>query len=125
MLLFLADVVLILHFLYIAFVIVGQVCIVVGAFRRWAWVRRRWFRIAHLVAIGIVAVQDWLHIVCPLTIWENALRRAAGEPGYPGTFVGYWVSRVVYVEGPQWVFTIAYTLFGFVVLSSWFLVRPE
>ncbi len=77
-----------------------------------------------LVANAVVAVQDWLHMVCPLTVLENALRRAAGEHGYPGTFVGYWGGRAVYFEAPQWVFTTVYSLFGFIVLASWFLVPP-
>ena len=64
-------------------------------------------------------------MVCPLTIWENALRRVAGENGYPGTFIGYWVGRLVYYEAPPWVFTVAYTLFGAIVLASWFLVKPR
>ncbi len=119
-----ADIILVIHFLFIAFVVLGQVCVVVGGFRHWAWVRRFRFRIAHILAIAIVVVQDWFHMLCPLTVWENALRRAAGEPGYSGTFVGHWVGRLVYYEAPPWVFTVAYSLFGAIVLLSWFFVKP-
>jgi len=122
--LLLADIVLVIHFLFIAFVVLGQVLIVIGGVRHWAWVRSFRFRITHILAIAIVVLQDWLHMLCPLTVWENALRRAAGEPGYPGAFVGYWVGQVVYYEAPPWVFTVAYTLFGAIVLVSWFLVKP-
>ena len=123
--LLLADMILVIHFLFIAFVVLGQVCIVVGGFRHWAWVHSFRFRITHIAAIAIVVVQDWLHMVCPLTIWENALRRAAGGTGYPDTFVGYWGGKLVYYEAPAWVFTTIYTAFGFIVLASWFLVKPR
>lgn len=120
----LADIILLAHFLFILFVVGGQLCILVGAFRNWAWVRRRAFRIGHVCAIMIVAVQAWAGMVCPLTIWENAFRRAGGEHAYSGSFVEYWVGRLVYFDAPQWVFTTAYTLFGLAVILSWFLVKP-
>lgn len=120
----LADILLVVHFLVIAFVLGGQGCILVGAFRRWAWVRRRGFRVVHAGAIAVIAVQAWVGVVCPLTIWENVLRRAADERVYSGTFVGYWVGRLVYFDAPEWVFTTAYTLFGLTVLASWFIVKP-
>ncbi|MBW1719641.1 MAG: DUF2784 family protein, partial [Deltaproteobacteria bacterium] len=53
-----ADTILVVHFLFIAFVLGGQGCILVGAFRRWAWIRQRGFRLAHLVAIAVVLVQS-------------------------------------------------------------------
>jgi len=120
----LADIILVVHFLFIAFVVGGQGCILVGAFRRWAWVRRRGFRVVHVVAIAIVAAQAWAGMVCPLTIWESVFRGAAGEIAYPGTFVGYWLSKLVYFDAPQWVFTTTYTLFGLTVFASWFIVKP-
>jgi hypothetical protein len=120
-----ADCILVAHCLFIAFVIGGQAVILAGAWRRWAWVRRRGFRIAHIAAIAVVAAQAWLGMACPLTLWENNLRQAAGESLYPGTFVGYWLSRLIYFEAPPWVFTAAYTLFGVMVLASWFIVKPR
>ena len=40
----------------------------------WGWVRLRWFRITHLCAIGVVVIQSWLGVMCPLTTLEMALR---------------------------------------------------
>lgn len=120
-----ADAILVVHFLFIAFVIGGQGCILAGAFRRWTWIRQRGFRLAHLVAIAVVVVQSWVGMMCPLTLWESTCRTAAGETMYTGTFVRYWVSKLVYFDAPQWVFTTAYTLFGLIVLASWFIVKPE
>jgi hypothetical protein len=121
----LADAILVVHFLFIAFVLGGQGCILVGAFRRWTWIRRRGFRLAHLVAIAVVVVQSWVGMMCPLTLWESTCRRAAGETNYTDTFVGYWLGKFVYFDVPQWVFTTAYTVFGLIVLTSWFMVKPE
>jgi hypothetical protein len=121
----LADALLVVHFAFIVFVVGGQVGVLVGGFRHWCWVRNWTFRLCHLLAIGIVIAQAWAHQICPLTIWENALRRAAGESPYAGTFVGHWVGRIVYYDAPQWVFILAYSLFGTVVLLSWVWVRPR
>ena len=69
-----ADALLVLHSLFVAFVVCGLLLVIVGGLRGWAWVHNRWFRLAHLVAIGCVVVQSWLGLVCPLTTWEMALR---------------------------------------------------
>lgn len=120
-----ADGILILHFGVIAFILAEQACIAIGFFRNWRWVRNLRFRVCHLLAIGVVAAQAWLGRLCPLTIWENALREAAGESPYPGTFIAHWFGALVYHDAPPWAFAAAYTLFGAVALCSWILVRPQ
>jgi hypothetical protein len=120
----LADVVLVFHFLFILFVVGGQACILLGGFLGWCWVRNFGFRIVHLLAISVVVVESWIGMICPFTTWEITLRRMAGETTYTGTFVGHWVARLIYYNAPEWVFIIVYTLFFFVVMASWFLVRP-
>ncbi len=122
--LLLADILLVVHFLFIGYVLLGQVFIVAGYFRKWRWVRHVGFRTSHVLAIGFVVVQALLGALCPLTIWENALRESAGRAPYPGTFIEYWLGSVVYYQAPLWVFTLAYTVFGGVVLASWVLVKP-
>jgi hypothetical protein len=121
---FLADALLGIHFLFILFVVGGQACILLGGLLGWGWVRNLAFRVVHLLAITFVVAESWIGMICPLTIWEFALRRAAGEAPYAGTFVGHWLGRLTYYDAPQWVFVTVYTLFFFVVLSSWLLVRP-
>ena len=119
-----ADVILVIHFLFIAFVVVGEACIVIGYFRNWHWVRRLMFRVFHILAIAVVVAQAWANKLCPLTLWENALREPAGGRPYGGTFIQHWVGRLVYYDLPQWFFTVAYSLFGAVVLLTWVWVRP-
>jgi hypothetical protein len=119
-----ADAILIAHCAFIAFVLGGEACVVVGYFRKWRWVRNFAFRVCHLLAIGIVVVQAWANQICPLTAWENTLRAAASEAPYSGTFVEHWVGRVVYYDAPDWVFTVVYSTFGVFVLFSWIWFKP-
>ena len=60
-----ADFILIIHFLFVLFVVGGLALIWIGAAWGWLWVRNYWFRIAHLVAIAYVAVEAVLGVVCP------------------------------------------------------------
>ncbi|WP_303287121.1 DUF2784 domain-containing protein [Marinobacter sp. SS8-8] len=124
-LLVLADLLLILHTLLVAFVILGLVATFVGHFLGWRWVRNFWFRLSHLIVIGIVVLQSWLGVLCPLTAWEMALREKAGQAGYEGSFIQHWLQSILYYSAPDWVFTLGYTVFGALVLASWFLVRTR
>lgn len=122
---FLADTILILHALFIAFVIVGFVLIAIGMFRRWNWIRNLWFRLSHLLAIGFVVAESWWGGICPLTEWESRLRVAAGGVGYSESFIEHWLHKIVFYDLPPWVFTLAYTLFGMLVLIAWIHVPPR
>lgn len=125
LLLQLADVILIIHVLFVAFVVLGLVAVYVGYLLNWRWVRNRIFRVTHLCAIGYVVVQSWLGIVCPLTTWEMALRAEVGAGTYSGSFIQYWLHRFLYFTAPEWVFVLIYSLFGSLVVASWFVVRPR
>lgn len=120
-----ADALLFTHVLFVGFVVFGLLFIFVGKLLSWAWVRNLWFRVAHLVAIGVVVLQSWMGIVCPLTIWEMALREKAGDAVYAGTFVAHWLETILYFNAPSWVFALCYTIFGLLVVASWFWVRPN
>ena len=119
-----ADAILVVHFAFVTFVVGGQLCVLVGYFRKWRWVRNPAFRLCHLLAIAVVVAQAWLGRYCPLTIWESRLRLAAGQPAYQGSFVQEWVGRLIYYDAPLWVFAVVYSLFGALVLASWIWVRP-
>ena len=51
----LADLILIVHFLFVAFVVGGLALTWIGASFGWQWVRNFWFRVSHLAAIVFVA----------------------------------------------------------------------
>jgi hypothetical protein len=120
-----ADAVLLLHVLFVAFVVVGLLLIVLGGVLSWRWVRNRTFRVLHLAAIGVVVAQAWVGMICPLTTIEMWLRSRAGDAVYQGSFISHWLESILYYQAPAWVFAVGYTAFGVVVAASWFLVRPR
>jgi hypothetical protein len=120
-----ADFILIVHVLFVAFVLLGLLLVLAGGLLRWRWVRNRWFRIAHLAGIGIVVLQSWLGVICPLTTWEMALRQRAGDATYSGSFIAHWMEQLLYFDAPPWVFVAAYTAFGTLVAFSWIWVPPH
>jgi hypothetical protein len=121
----LADGVLVTHIAFVGFVVIGLALILLGGLCGWSWVRHRWFRRAHLAAIGIVVVQAWLGVVCPLTTLEMHLRDKAGDATYQETFIAHWLHRLLFFNAPPWVFTLCYTAFAIAVIASWWLVRPR
>ena len=120
-----ADILLVLHTGFVVFVVAGLALILIGGARGWTWVRNPWFRLAHIVAIGVVVLQAWLGRICPLTTWEMALRSKAGDATYAGSFIAHWFQAILYYEAPMWVFAVCYTAFGALVVASWFWVRPR
>jgi hypothetical protein len=120
----LADAVLLLHALFVAFVVLGFAVILAGLARGRAWARSPWLRGLHLAAIGVVCLEAWLGVPCPLTVWESALRDDAGG-GYAAGFVADWVARLLYWQAPPWVFTLGYTLFGAGVAAAWWWAPPR
>lgn len=121
----LADLVLMLHVAIVLFVVGGLVAVLAGAVAGWAWVRGRRWRLLHLAAIGVVAAQAWLGVVCPLTTLEMWLRQRARAATYEGSFIEHWLQRLLYIDAPAWVFVLAYTLFGALVLATWWWVPPQ
>jgi hypothetical protein len=71
-------------------------------------------------AIVFVAAESLVGIVCPLTLWENAVRGQQSQQG----FIERWVDRILFYDLPTWVFTVAYMAFAAAVLLTWFAVPP-
>jgi hypothetical protein len=121
----LADAVLALHFAVVVFVIGALVFIIAGAPRGWRLALSPGFRLAHLAAIAVVVAQAWLGQVCPLTTLEMWLRAKARATTYSGSFIEHWIARLLYWDAPGWVFTLAYSVFGLVVLATWWIFPPR
>ncbi len=121
----LADAMLAMHVGVVAFVVLGEVLILVGGRRRWRWVHQFGLRLAHLLLMVVVAAQAWLGALCPLTVWEQALRRRAGQASYSESFIEHWLSRAIYFELPWWTFVATYTAFALLVLLTWRWVPPR
>ncbi len=116
----LADTVAVVHFLIVLFIVAGLPLIYLGVALRWAWVRSRAWRALHLGAIVFVAAESLLGIACPLTVWEDALRRRQSAGG----FIERWIHRVMFFDAPTWAFTLAYLAFAALVLATWVAVPP-
>ena len=95
-----ADLIVVFHMSYVSFVVFGMAAIAVGLWLGRAWARNFWFRVLHLAAIVVVAVQALAGRTCPLTLLENHLRQIAGQETYPGAFIGYWAHRLIFFDAP-------------------------
>ena len=121
-----ADLVLIIHAAFIAFVVIALIAIVLGWWRDWKWVRNRWFRGAHLLCIAYVVGEAWLAIDCPLTVWENDLRLRGGQEAYEAAgCIAHWLHRLIFFAAPPWIFTVSYTIFGLLVVAMMVLAPPR
>jgi Protein of Unknown function (DUF2784) len=123
--LILADIVVVVHASYVGFVIVGQLAILLGILRHWAWIRNIPFRLGHLAAIVVVVLESWFGIPCPLTTWENWLREQAGQATYEGDFIANCMHQILFYHAPPWVFTTCYSIFGAAVLLTFMLAPPR
>lgn len=84
-----ADVVLIVHFLFVLFVIFGGLLVI-------RWPRVAWVHVP--VAIYGVVI-EFLGFICPLTPLENSLRERGGEAGYSGGFIEHYITATIYPSG--------------------------
>ena len=85
----LADAVLLLHGLFIVWVLAG------GAAVLW----RGWLALLHVPAVAWAAWVSFSGSICPLTPLEQSLRHAAGQAGWRGGFVEHYLTAAIYPEG--------------------------
>lgn len=85
----LADLVLVIHLAFVAFVAAGGLLV-------WRWPRLAWLHVPAVVwGIWIEASGS----ICPLTPLENSLRHRGGEAGYSGGFIDHYITSLIYPEG--------------------------
>lgn len=85
----LADLVLVIHALFIVFVVCGGLLML-----RWPGVA--WL---HLPAVVWAVLLEGLGWLCPLTPLEQGLRQAAGATGYSGSFIEHYLVQFIYPAG--------------------------
>lgn len=105
----LADIVVLIHFLWIVFLISGAF---VGVRVRFV----KFIHVAGLIFAIFLQVMGWY---CPLTYLEGWLR-SMHDPStvYPGSFITHYIERLVYIELPQnliFALTIILCLFNALV----------
>jgi len=111
-----ADALLIIHLAFILFVLVGGLLIL-----KW-----RWIVTLHLPAVCWGVLVEFNHWICPLTPWENALRRSAGETSYETGFIEHYLSPIIYPA--QLTDQLQLILGGIVIvinmaIYSWLIVK--
>jgi Protein of Unknown function (DUF2784) len=84
-----ADIILIIHFAFVLFVIFGGLLVL-------RWPSLVW---AHVPIAIYGATVEFIGFVCPLTPLENALRRRGGEAGYSGGFIEHYITATIYPAG--------------------------
>lgn len=112
----LADAVLVVHGLYIVFVVAGALLAL-----RWSWVL--WL---HAPAALWGAWVELAGKVCPLTPLENRFRGLAGAEGYEGGFIETYLLPLIYPGALTREIQIALGLFVLTlngVLYGWVLRR--
>lgn len=82
----LGDTVLLIHLLFILFVLAGGLLAL--RWPKWVWV--------HLPAALWGAAIEFMGWICPLTPLENHFRQAAGDAGYAGGFVEHYLLPALY-----------------------------
>ncbi len=110
-----ADIIVLLHFLWIIFLILGAF---IG--RRYKWVK-----IFHIAGMGLAVIIQVFGWYCPLTYLEVWLKQVHDpSQGYSGSFIINYVQKLVYIELSG---KISLTATAFIVLmSAWiYLYRPE
>ena len=117
----LANVVLVLHLLFIVWAVGGGLLLLAG------WNRVAWLHLpAALWAIGI-EFGGW---ICPLTPLEWRLRARAGEAGLSGGFVERYLTAWIYPDGLtrniQITIGVAILVFNIAIYAYWLTrVRPK
>lgn len=111
----LAELVLVIHFCFVLFVVLGGLLSL-----RWRFVL--WLHLPAFVWGILVQCFYW---ACPLTPLENWLRRLGGEAGYTGGFVEHYISAILYADvSPRFQFALGLLLIGVnVLIYAWVFTR--
>lgn len=86
---FAADILVLVHLLFVLFVVFGGLLV-------YRWPRVAWVHVPAFLWGAAIELGNW---VCPLTPWEQELRRVAGENGYSGGFIEHYLLPLLYPDG--------------------------
>ncbi len=115
-----ADIVLLIHFVFVLFVVASLPVIWLGTWFNWLFIRNLTFRLIHLAAILFVVGESLIGITCPLTAWEHELRGTELEQ----SFMQHWLHQILFYDFPEYVLTSIYLLFALLVLVTYKLAPP-
>ena len=113
------------HIAIAAFIVFFTIAIPTGARLGWVFVRLFWWRVAHLVAMGIIALQKMMGDACFLSVWERHLVDIANQVPHAAPAFQSFGERVLYWNLPLWFFSWLYGLLFVFVVAMWFFVPPK
>jgi hypothetical protein len=112
-----ADALLLLHFLWIAFLVLG---LPLGLY-----LRLHRLRLLHALGLVLALGLQLTNILCPLTVWEEHLRiRQQPAFSYRGSFIMAYIEKLVYPGwvSPNTITSLTALLVGLTLLS--FILKP-
>jgi len=119
-----ADAVIVVHFLFILFMLFGFLVTAYALFFREKFFDWRLFRSLHLLGILYVASLSILGKYCPLTLLENELRsRYELSSVYSGSFIVHYLGKLIYPDVNPLVIQIP-TVFIAIFTIVVFILRP-
>lgn len=111
-----ADLVLLTHASFVAFVVFGGLLVL------WKPRVAPW----HLIALAWGSAVVGFGWICPLTPLENNLRQLAGQHGYDGGFIEHYFTQIIYPAGltrQVQVWLAAGLIVGNALVYGWALSR--
>jgi len=113
---FLTDFVVVIHFAFVLFVVLGALLAV----------KYRWLIFLHVPAAvwgALIEFKGWL---CPLTPLENLFRQAGGRVGYADSFIEHYLTPIIYpaglTRGLQIIFGLSVVVIN-TAIYTWLLLR--
>lgn len=120
-----ANLIAVVHIAYFLFIVGGMAAIVIGARGGVGWIRNPWFRLAHVVAIYIVLVEEATGLPCPLNVLQWGARTAATGATESTGGVGGLLDSLLYHALSPVILDVMYWSFGVLVLVMVWKVPPR
>ena len=118
---FFSEIVLLFHFCIFLFMILSFFLIPLGYYKKWKWVKNKYYRLIHLVLMGIILIETILGFMCPLTMLENFLRNNI-EINNKITQI---IHQIMYWDLSTYQFIILYLLSLLYLIFLWFFFKPD
>ena len=116
-----SEIFLLFHFFIFLFMILSFFLLALGYYQKWEWVKNRYYRLIHLILMGIIFIETILGFMCPLTILENFLRNDI-EINNKITQI---IHQIMYWDLPTYQFIILYLLSLLYLIFLWFFFKPD
>ena len=116
-----SEIVLLFHFCIFLFMVLSFFLIPLGYNQKWEWVKNRYYRLIHLILMGIIFIETILGFMCPLTILENFLRNNIRI----NNKITQIIHQIMYWDLPTYQFIILYLLSLLYLIFLWFFFKPD